>query len=108
MSSGIQNIPESLHGEKGDVLHSESGTTQDFMDYAFDGENREHEMGVWEAAKSHPWACFWAFVMCFTIVRSLSSFQVPLQGFLLRAVDEKLDVEQPITPRRSWSRLTCS
>ena len=24
---------------------------------------------LWEAAKTHPMACFWAFLMCFTIVR---------------------------------------
>ncbi|EFX04092.1 maltose permease [Grosmannia clavigera kw1407] len=40
----------------------------DLMNDAFDGENREHEMGAWEAFKSHPWACLWAFIMCFTIV----------------------------------------
>lgn len=38
------------------------------MNYAVDGENREHEMGAWEAIKGHPWACLWAFIMCFTIV----------------------------------------
>jgi SP family general alpha glucoside:H+ symporter-like MFS transporter len=40
----------------------------DFMHDAFDAEQREHEQGVWAAAKAHPWACFWAFIMCFTIV----------------------------------------
>lgn len=40
----------------------------DFMNDAFDGENEEHELGMWEAVKSHPKACFWAFIMCFTIV----------------------------------------
>jgi SP family general alpha glucoside:H+ symporter-like MFS transporter len=78
MSSGIQKTPELLQGEKADVLHCEDGSTPDLLDYAFEGENREHEMGVWEAAKSHPWACLWAFVMCFTIVCSLSSSQPPL------------------------------
>jgi SP family general alpha glucoside:H+ symporter-like MFS transporter len=38
------------------------------MNDALNGENREHEMGVWAAVKKHPWACFWAFTMCFTIV----------------------------------------
>ncbi|GLI73380.1 hypothetical protein PoHVEF18_001597 [Penicillium ochrochloron] len=80
MSSGIQNTPdsESVRGEKNDVLHSEKVTTSDLMGDAFDGENREHEMGVWEAAKSHPWACLWAFVMCFTIV--MESFDMFLNG----------------------------
>lgn len=40
----------------------------DLLNDAFEGENKEHEMGVWEAAKKHPWACLWAFTMCFTIV----------------------------------------
>jgi SP family general alpha glucoside:H+ symporter-like MFS transporter len=42
----------------------------ELMNDAFDGENREHEMTLWQAAKAHPWACFWAFTMCFTIVSS--------------------------------------
>lgn len=50
------------------VYHSEVLVNKDLMVNAFDGENREHEMGVWEAAKAHPMACFWAFIMCFTIV----------------------------------------
>lgn len=55
-------------GGKADIFHSEVLGNQDLMTEAFDGENREHEMGVWEAAKQHPWACLWAFIMCFTIV----------------------------------------
>ncbi len=51
-----------------DTDHAEILTKPALMENAFDGENREHEMGVWEAAKKHPWGCFWAFVMCFTIV----------------------------------------
>lgn len=80
MSSGTQNTPdfESVRGEKHDVLHSEKVTASDLMGDAFDGENREHEMGVWEAAKSHPWACLWAFVMCFTIVCFSPSLQARL------------------------------
>jgi SP family general alpha glucoside:H+ symporter-like MFS transporter len=35
---------------------------------AYDGENREHAQTTWGAFKSHPWAAFWAFIMCFTIV----------------------------------------
>ncbi|KAL4802727.1 general substrate transporter [Aspergillus unguis] len=52
-----------IQSEKADVLHNE-----DLLHNAFDGENFEHELGAWEAAKKYPWACFWAFVMCFTIV----------------------------------------
>lgn len=40
----------------------------DLMNNAYAGEDAEHQMGVWEAAKSHPMACFWAFIFCFTIV----------------------------------------
>jgi len=41
---------------------------KDLMDEAFQGETAEHEMGLWESAKSHPMACIWAFIFCFTIV----------------------------------------
>lgn len=51
-----------------EVKGSEVLGNQDMMNDAFDGENEEHEEGVWAAFKKHPWACFWAFVMCFTIV----------------------------------------
>jgi SP family general alpha glucoside:H+ symporter-like MFS transporter len=43
------------------------------MNDAIQGENDEHAMGMWAAVKTHPWACLWAFTMCFTIV-SLPSF----------------------------------
>jgi hypothetical protein len=39
---------------------------------ALEGENREHQMGMWAAARSHPRACLWAFIMCFTIVSLLA------------------------------------
>ena len=54
--------------EEKNIHHSEVLVNQDLMNSAFDGENREHEMGLWEAVKGHPMACFWAFIMCFTIV----------------------------------------
>jgi MFS transporter, SP family, general alpha glucoside:H+ symporter len=41
---------------------------KELMNNAFNGENQEHAMGPWEAARTHPMACFWAFFMCFTIV----------------------------------------
>ncbi|KAK1961661.1 hypothetical protein LY78DRAFT_721607 [Colletotrichum sublineola] len=40
----------------------------DFMNDAFNGEDEEHKQGLWEAAKAHPKACFWAVTTCFTIV----------------------------------------
>ena len=54
-----------------DVKHSEVLANADLMNDAFDGENREHEQSLWQAAKSHPKACCWAFIMCFTIVSGL-------------------------------------
>ena len=59
---------DEVPAEKKDILHSEVLTNANLMNDAFDGENREHEQGLWESAKNHPWACFWAFIMCFTIV----------------------------------------
>ena len=58
-----------LHqGKLVDVIHSEVLGNRDLMSDAVDGENREHDMGTWEALKNYPWASFWAFIMCFTIV----------------------------------------
>ncbi|KKK26214.1 maltose permease [Aspergillus rambellii] len=76
MSSGsIEPKDESHHV---DVDHAEILKNTDLMNDAFDGENREHEMGVWESVKTHPWACFWAFTMCFTIV--MESFDMFLNS----------------------------
>jgi SP family general alpha glucoside:H+ symporter-like MFS transporter len=55
-------------GEKVDMDKSNTLADRNLFNDAVDGENREHQMGVWEAAKRYPWACFWAFIMCFTIV----------------------------------------
>ena len=41
---------------------------KELMTDAQAAENREHDMGMWEAIKDHPMACFWAFIFCFTIV----------------------------------------
>lgn len=51
------------------------------LNEAFEGENKEHEMGAWEAAKKHPWACLWAFTMCFTIVSDGLSLSGCFMGF---------------------------
>lgn len=67
---------EVLHdGEKGahrsgsvDIFQTEVLNSAELMNDAFDGENREHSETLWQAAKAHPKACFWAFLMCFTIV----------------------------------------
>ena len=61
-------VDEKVAAEKADVLHSDVLINQQLMNDAVDGENREHEMGMLAAIKQYPWACFWAFIMCFTIV----------------------------------------
>lgn len=71
MSSEIPEKKSELeHGGHVDVLHDEVLANAELMNDAVDGENLEHDQTVWEAAKTHPWACLWAFVMCFTIVSS--------------------------------------
>lgn len=53
---------------KGDQIDLHVLANAELMNDAIDGENREHAIGLWDAAKGHPWACLWAFIMCFTIV----------------------------------------
>lgn len=57
-----------LQADQVEIGHSGVVINPDLMNDAVDGENREHEEGLWAAVKSHPWACLWAFIMCFTIV----------------------------------------
>lgn len=62
-------------GEKQAVVgHDELVSSSDpsLMNEAFDGEHMEHQTTAWEAMKQHPAACFWAFIMCFTIVSDLT------------------------------------
>lgn len=67
--SADRNAPPSEKGEKVEKVDEKIDVHQaEILTDAVDGENHEHEMGVWEAAKQYPWACFWAFIMCFTIV----------------------------------------
>lgn len=74
MSTAIPEPKDELTHRVAPVDTHQSGVliNSDLMNDAVDGENREHSMGMWEAAKSHPWACFWAFTMSFTIVSLLS------------------------------------
>ena len=68
-SGGVLNEKEGLPpGEHVDILKADVLATPELMNDAFDGENREHEERIWASVKSHPWACLWAFIMCFTIV----------------------------------------
>ena len=57
-----------VRGIEEKVLDAEVLADPELLTSAFYGENAEHEMGLWESAKCHPVACFWAFIMCFTIV----------------------------------------
>lgn len=68
MSSKEKDDLANVEVQHSEVKGVEVLGNQDRMNEAFDGENQEHEEGVWAAAKNHPWACFWAFIMCFTIV----------------------------------------
>jgi hypothetical protein len=62
------------------VKHDHILVDPELMNDAFDGENHEHEQSVWQAAKSHPWACLWAFTMCFTIVSDFPALAFPVPG----------------------------
>ena len=75
-----------------DIGHPEVLSEKDIMENAFEAENREHQMGLWEAVKDHPVACFWAFIFCFTIV----------------SVEHSSIFATMLTLTRSWNPLTCS
>ncbi|KAL3453044.1 general substrate transporter [Aspergillus insuetus] len=66
LANSADTVGES-RSEKVDIDKSNTLADGNLLNDAVDGENREHQMGVWEAAKRYPWACFWAFIMCFTI-----------------------------------------
>jgi hypothetical protein len=93
--------------EKADILHSEVLVNADLMNDAFDGENREHEMGTWEAVKAHPWACLWAFTMCFTIVSLCCGLSPDSRS---RSINPNPDAEYLLMlfACRLWNRSTCS
>lgn len=50
------------------IVQHETLDDKELLQASYEAETRENEMGVWEAVKAHPMACFWAFVFCFTIV----------------------------------------
>jgi SP family general alpha glucoside:H+ symporter-like MFS transporter len=62
----VDNVDHAM--QEKDFGHPEVLSEKDIMDNAFEAEKREHDMGLWEAVKDHPVACFWAFIFCFTIV----------------------------------------
>ncbi|KAM0517041.1 hypothetical protein ACHAPE_005153 [Trichoderma viride] len=88
MSSGEKHDDLHLDAAHIDVPEAEVLGNKDLISDAIDGENQEHDMGVWEAVKTHPWACLWAFTMCFTIV--MESFDMFLNGnFVAQAAFQK-------------------
>ncbi|KAL9625825.1 MAG: hypothetical protein Q9160_000145 [Pyrenula sp. 1 TL-2023] len=77
-SSDDNDVVQRRPSTKVDVQASEVLANTDLLNDAYEGENREHATGLWEAAKTHPKACIWAFIMCFTIV--MESFDMFLNG----------------------------
>jgi SP family general alpha glucoside:H+ symporter-like MFS transporter len=66
--SDNEKDPAALESKKFD---DERATKASFRHDAVEAENAEHSMTVLEAVKAYPMACFWAFVMSFTIVSHL-------------------------------------
>ena len=67
MSSEIHPVPVN---EKSDAFQTEDGGAHvKDISGAIDAENQEHAMTVLQAVRAYPMACFWAFIMAFTIVR---------------------------------------
>ncbi|KAB5535363.1 hypothetical protein GE09DRAFT_1250525 [Coniochaeta sp. 2T2.1] len=101
-SSDVVEHNEELRQEKVEnwLEQSESPVRDLVNEDAYDGENYEHSLRTWMAAKAYPWACFWAFVMCFTIV--MESFDMFLNGNLvaLRIFQETYGVQ---TADGQWS-----
>lgn len=68
MSSGINEKKFDPELNDQGVVQHETLSDKELLQASYEAETRENEMGVWEAVKDHPMACFWAFVFCFTIV----------------------------------------
>ncbi|KAJ7117698.1 general substrate transporter [Mycena epipterygia] len=77
---------EDYASEKAQVKHDEDHDSEkaqvkqnaQFKADAVEAENAEHAMTVLEAVRAYPMACFWAFVMSFTII--MESYDVFLIG----------------------------
>jgi SP family general alpha glucoside:H+ symporter-like MFS transporter len=83
MEKGISTQPHLGDEEIKPAYTTQQLETSDALDVnikgdAFQAENAEHAMGLMEAVKLYPMACFWAFVMSFTIV--MESFDMFLVG----------------------------
>ncbi|KAF8201130.1 hypothetical protein K438DRAFT_1965652 [Mycena galopus ATCC 62051] len=65
-----------------EIEKDDAVTHRRMLPEAVDAENNEHSMGIWEAANAYPMACFWAFIVSFTIV--MESFDMFLtDGYVI-------------------------
>ncbi|KAJ7626928.1 maltose porter [Roridomyces roridus] len=64
--------------DKAHIEHGDLKSAADYMGDAMEAEHAEYSMTVMEAVRAHPTACFWAFVMSFTII--MESYDVFLIG----------------------------
>ncbi|KAJ6574336.1 putative maltose porter [Mycena capillaripes] len=86
MNNGVGTQPQAAHGieakpsfEKGHLEHDDlKAKIAEYKMDAIEAENSEHSMKVMEAVRAYPMACFWAFVMSFTII--MESYDVFLMG----------------------------
>ncbi|KAJ7733062.1 putative maltose porter [Mycena maculata] len=87
MNNGIDTQPQAAHEieakasfEKGHIEHEDDlkSSVAAYKADAIEAENSEHSMTVMEAVRAYPMACFWAFVMSFTII--MESYAVFLMG----------------------------
>ncbi|KZM22742.1 uncharacterized protein EKO05_0004584 [Ascochyta rabiei] len=89
--------------EKGVIQH-ETLNDKEALEASYEAENREHDMGLWEAVRDYPMACFWAFIFCFTIV--MESFDMFLNGnFVALAAFKKrygVEVDGAFTIPTKW------
>ncbi|KAJ7245090.1 maltose porter [Mycena rebaudengoi] len=85
MSNTAHGIEAKSSLEKGPLEHEDhTDLKAKDAEYKMDAilaENAEHSMTVMEAARAYPMACFWAFVMSFTII--MESYDVFLMGNFL-------------------------
>jgi SP family general alpha glucoside:H+ symporter-like MFS transporter len=76
--AGIQHIDsneDAQVNEKGQYGHNDVLRDEDLLNEAYRAENAEHQMGLWEAFKTHKLACMYAFLMAFTIVSLVNAIQ---------------------------------
>ncbi|WWC62290.1 uncharacterized protein I303_104886 [Kwoniella dejecticola CBS 10117] len=87
MSNEIGSVPQPIvpaadYNEKGQVEHvNDVSVTKGHNEMkadAMEAEKMEHQMTVLEAVRAYPMACFWAFIMSFTII--MESYDVFLIG----------------------------